>query len=279
LLNVNDDRRDEGVLDSLIPSFVLPEDGRYFIVATSCCTGESSGPYELSLDVAGAEEPNLPGELVPNLQAFFPREGQAGSDLILTLEGENFSVLGLPVGVELGGIEIPLLDSEQLSDASVELAVTIPEGASPGQQEISFFFENGGFDGIFFVAEPDFDGPDDAEPVITKPDLGEPDEPSLLLPIIVGGGVLLGLVFVTGMLGLAGWQMVLRTKTLELPVETPSPPTTPAPVVLFEHDWDTGRQSIEPASRPLRADVDIRFRLSLEQSDQTVDGDASSLHG
>jgi hypothetical protein len=196
LLNFNDDR-DEGVPDSLIPSFVLPEDGRYFIVATSCCTGESSGPYELILDVAGAEEPD---------------------------------------------------------DAA----------------------------------------PDDVEPDISEPDPGEPDEPSpgepggddivgapsLLLPIIVGGAVLLGLMFGAGMLGLVVvWRMVLRPKTPELPAETPSPPTTPAPDVRFEHEWDKGRQSIEPAGRPLRADVDIRFRLSLEQSDQTVDGDESSLHG
>jgi hypothetical protein len=92
--------------------------------------------------------------------------------------------------------------------------------------------------------------------------------------------VLLGLMFGAGMLGLVVvWRMVLRPKTPELPAETPSPPTTPAPDVRFEHEWDKGRQSIEPAGRPLRADVDIRFRLSLEQSDQTVDGDESSLHG
>jgi len=51
LLADNDDW-EEGY-NSLIPSFVLPADGRYFIVATSCCTGDFSGEYELTLERAG----------------------------------------------------------------------------------------------------------------------------------------------------------------------------------------------------------------------------------
>jgi hypothetical protein len=57
LLAVNDDWGDS--TNSFIDSFRLPANGRYIIVATSCCTAGSAGDYELILDLIAAptEEP------------------------------------------------------------------------------------------------------------------------------------------------------------------------------------------------------------------------------
>ena len=48
LLIENDDREES--INSLITSYRLPGNGRYYILATSCCTGGSSGPYELTVE-------------------------------------------------------------------------------------------------------------------------------------------------------------------------------------------------------------------------------------
>lgn len=58
-LDGNDDRGEDR--NSLISPFVLPADGPYAILATSCCTAESSGPYELMLDFNDSQAPVAPG--------------------------------------------------------------------------------------------------------------------------------------------------------------------------------------------------------------------------
>lgn len=66
LLGANDDR-EEGDTNAMIASFRLPENGRYYIVATSCCTGETTGFYELTFEpVMLVLEPNMPEEQFPD---------------------------------------------------------------------------------------------------------------------------------------------------------------------------------------------------------------------
>jgi hypothetical protein len=275
LLNFNDDR-DEGGLDSLIPSFVLPEDGRYFIVATSCCTGGSSGPYELILDLldrsarrieyAGAigYQEQVSAELMPDVVAHvWEFEGEAGDEISVAMNAlseELDPFLPLLIMGEQELEEFLSLSEDELADlvaAADERGVLlnfnddrdegVPDSLIPSfvlPEDGRYFIvatscctgeSSGPYELILDIAgaeEPDDAAPDDVEPDISEPDPGEPDEPSpgepggddivgapsLLLPIIVGGAVLLGLMFGAGMLGLVVvWRMVLRQKRRNCP--------------------------------------------------------------
>lgn len=276
LLELNDDGGED--TNALISAFVLPADGPYTIVATSCCTGESSGRYELVLDFMGGQEPDGPQPVPPELQSYTPREGQAGTELIITLQGEGLSTLGDPADVIVGNVDVPVLDFAVVDDQTLQMALFLPPETPAGEQEVSFFFENGGFDGPFFVFGPDEEEPPDGAP--PPPDDGPPSDtgpdttvapPELPWPLI--GAILL---FVA-LGGVAVWRW-LRRPPPPPPQQQPPPPPPPPPDVRFELERDPGRQTVDTGGRSLRAGVDIRFRLRLEESSQEVDEDQALLN-
>ena len=288
LLAANDDQP-EGV-NAQLPSVILPNDDRYVVVATSCCTGDSAGPYELLLEPGPSQAPGEPGGPVPILGDFFPREGQAGTDVTMILEGDNFSELGSAVSVVLGGMEIPVLGSEPVDASTVRLAIRVPEDTPLGEQPIMFFFENGTFEESFVVGEPD-GAPPGGEPGNGEPpnNTGQPGVPGTdgggtdarqppvepptfpWLPIVLGAGMFLGLLFLTGMIAPVAWRWIRPPKPIQLPTDSPPAPAPAAPAVRFERQWDPGSVSIEPAGRPLHADLDIRFKLSRGSSAQRIE--------
>lgn len=282
------ERDDDGgeANNALIPSFVLPADGRYFLVATSCCTGDSAGPYELVVDLLGVQEDPSPEptrpivtetpkppETFPELHAVFPQEGEADSELDITLEGEGFSQLGPLTDVAIGGVELPVLDFEVVSDQIIEISVLIPDDAPIGVQEISFFFVNAGFDGPFTVVEQDGGGP----VVIETPDPGIDGPPFqiLILVFLLGGAVVVGAFLVLGLTGLFAWRQ-LRPGSSTPPRE---PPEAAPPSVGFKPERDSGIQTIEPAGKPITLDVDIHFRLGIAHTVRVEEEDNQSLIG
>jgi len=280
-LTSNDDWNEE--VNSLIPSYVLPADGRYFIVATSCCTGGSSGPYELALDLISEPDSAIPEAPPPEdfprtviLNNVSPGRGQAGSELTLSLGGEGLSEIGPLWGVEISGVEISVLDFEVISDRILETTVLIPENVPTGEQEISFFFENDFFDANFFVDEPIIQA---VEPPVVRndPDVSITPTSSLpIFPILIGLLLLVGVTGGLGFVGLVVWRLIRPGK----PQEIPKGKTTNIPSlqdVRFKPDRDLGIQKIEPANGPIKFDIDIRFSLINEQSTQYIEGDEPSL--
>jgi hypothetical protein len=272
--DLNDDRAED--TNALIPFYVLPASGRYYIVATSCCTGSSSGRYELILDVMGRQEPGDPDPLAPELRSFAPREGRAGSELIVSLEGAGLSELGSPLGVAIDGLEIQILDFVLVNDRRLDMAIFIPEETPLGEREISFFFENAGFDGPFVVFEPQEPPEPGESPFVPQDEDPDPTipPPEPRFPIIW--------ILVIPLLGLAGGAVVwrrLRTRPSPPQPAQPPPQAPPAPDVRFELEHDPGRQSLDTGGQPLRPDIDIRFKLRLEESTQLVEDDDITLTG
>jgi hypothetical protein len=107
-------------------------------------------------------EPDSIGE--PQLHQIFPREGELGSEVSLTLEGEGFDGLGELFGVGINDVEVPILDISDFTDQVIEVTVFIAEDVPVGEGEIAFFFENWEFFEYFYVFEADTTGPVGVEP-------------------------------------------------------------------------------------------------------------------
>lgn len=282
LLELNDDGGDD--TNALIPSFVLPADGPYAIVATSCCTGESSGRYELVLDLLGQQEPDGSGPLPPQLQGYTPGEGQAGTELVMTLQGEGLSTLGDPADVIVGNVEIPVLDFAVIDDQTLQMGLFLPPETPAGEHEIQFFFENGSLDGPFLVFGPDEEGPPDVVPPPPDEAPPPPDEAPPPPETGPGGNVpqpappwpLIGaILLVVALGGAVVWRRLRRPPSQ--PQARQQPPQSPPPDVRFKLQRDQGRQTVDSGGRSLRAGIDVRFKLRLEQSRQAVDENQTLL--
>lgn len=174
LLAFEDDREEDR--NAFVPAFVLPADGPYVIMASSCCTAGSSGPYELILDFGGAQ----------------PQVGPGG-------------------GQPLAQTAVP------------------PAPPSP------------------------------------PPERGPRVPPYFWM-------------FLVGVSGAMMWRWV-RSRLGPPATEPPVEPVPMPPDVRFKHGWDPPSHSIDSGRRALKADIDIRFRLRLEQNAQYVEGYESSLIG
>lgn len=180
LLAGNNDRGEDR--NAVIPSFFLPADGRYFIVATSCCTGHSAGPYQLALELIPRKVTVTVPPIIPELHNVDPAQGQQGSQLPLSLTGVGFSEIGILQGVALGVLEIPFEDLTLVSDELLNITILIPQDAPAGEQALSFFFENFAFDFPFLVTEPPPTETETPEPTVTEP-VGQ--TPATAVPVVI----------------------------------------------------------------------------------------------
>lgn len=194
-------------------------------------------------------EPGLSGpdqEDQPHLHGIYPEEGEVGSEVYLTLEGDGFDQLDDLDWVEISGVEIPLLDYDFISDQVIEVLVEIPEDAQIGDGEISFIFENDRFENFFFVSEAQ------APPVTIPPE--EPPYWIILLVFVVGGG------------GLIAWR-IFRPR--------PPKPTPPPANIHFKVKTDPGVQSLEFPGDSLKPNIDIRLITKVDPGDQQVEEEES----
>lgn len=145
-----------------IENFLLPQAGPYLITTTTI-SRELTLRYQLSL--MGEQATVTPEPVIPALKNVDPDQGLAGSQLALVLRGVGFSQIGSLQRVALGGLEIPVLEFTFVSDEQVQAVIAIPPKVPGGEREISFFFEEYGFDFPFSVStEPGDEGPPGEEP-------------------------------------------------------------------------------------------------------------------
>ena len=283
------DNNDWDGYNALIPSFVLPADGRYFIVAASCCTGGSWGPYDLGLGVL-SEQPPTSRLSSPELYGISPQSGRAGSILRLTLEGEGFSGIGWLSGVVIGGVEMQVLSWNIISDQVIEIAILIPEDTPTGDSEISFYFENFDFHAYFFVEPLEIEPtePSNIEPMEpqniapTEPPIttyNDPTEPSSPPPIFPALILVIGPILLLGIAGLVVWRLTQPGKPAKSPKRAPPKTAQPPPNVRFVAEKDPGTQAIEPANKSIKFATDLYFKLELDRGVQQIQLKGNRLVG
>jgi len=96
-----------------------------------------------------------PGEpRFPRIFTLDPRKGEVGTQLDLSLQGENFFALGDLKGITIGGFDLPVLNYRVESDSSLLISTFLPEDTPRGEQSIAFSFENAEFEDNFSVTAP-----------------------------------------------------------------------------------------------------------------------------
>ncbi|HSF83936.1 MAG TPA: hypothetical protein VLA49_22090 [Anaerolineales bacterium] len=111
-------------------------------------------------------EPVIAQPPPPVLGNFFPHNGQLDTELVLTLEGEGFFELGELLIVNIGNLEIPVLDYQIGSESRLEIAIYLPNETPIGEQTITIFFENAGFEDTFTVRAREAELPEQAFPLL-----------------------------------------------------------------------------------------------------------------
>lgn len=124
-----------------------------------------------------ARPPDIDQPRMPALGGVFPQEGHVETELVITLEGENLFNLGGLIGVNIGGLDIPVVNQRTVSANSMELTIYLPVETPVGDQFIAVFFENLGFEDYFLVLGRE---PEPREPVFpslhnVSPQEGEVD--------------------------------------------------------------------------------------------------------
>ena len=99
-----------------------------------------------------------PGE--PFLEWFSPQEGFADTEVELFLEGGGFFELGELLGVDIAGIDIPVVGQARESDEAMVIVVYLPPDLPSGETGIRFYFDDYDFGGPFVILERD-QGPEE----------------------------------------------------------------------------------------------------------------------
>ena len=203
----------------------------------------------------------------PVIAEVFPREGQAGSEVELRLNGEGFFELGEIGGVGINGLDAPVLDYGVESNETMFIRVRIPEETPTGDGEIDIFFGTAEYSGPFFVAEP---GPG------VEPEPGRPEE--VPGPSINFGGIIL--ILVIGFIGLLllvavpiGLIVTIRRLSRRKP-RRPDERRTPepeSPTLEFEVKVDPGVQEVEADGQPIKLEVELSFIVSADSGEQSIE--------
>ena len=96
-------------------------------------------------------EPEIDQPPPPLLSGIYPQDGQVDTEINLSLEGENLFNLGSLIAVNIGGLDLPVSSYQVVSDNLLEILIYLPGETPSGEQLISIFFENAGFENFFFV--------------------------------------------------------------------------------------------------------------------------------
>ena len=172
------------------------------------------------------------------------------TEIELFLEGENLFGVGGLIGVNLSGMDIPVLDYAIESDDAIVMRVYLPEDAPRGEQVITIFFENAGLEESFFVSVPP----------------GFPIPPGVVVVVVVVvlgvGGVLVG-------------RAVRGRRASKEKLEEESTQTEMN--IDFNVAVDTGVQTVELAEPSLTMDLNVRFELNVDTGEQSVEPDGDSL--
>jgi hypothetical protein len=195
-------------------------------------------------------EGRVSGPREPNLWGLDPQEGEVDTEIELFLEGENLFGVGDLIGVNLSGIDIPVLDYAIESNDTMVMRVYLPEDAPRGEQVITIFFENAGLEESFFVSVP--------------PEFPVPPAVVVVVVVVLVGisGVLVG--------------RVLRGR--RIPKEKPDEKSPqPEAKIDFIVAVDPGMQTVELSERSLTMDINMRFELEVDPGEQSVEPDGNSL--
>lgn len=218
--------------------------------------------YGLAILVLALSTSTAIAQEIPTLFGVIPQEGQAGSEVRLTLDGTGFQALEGLDGVFISGVEVPVLGYDIASNERIEVLIFIPEETPIGETEISFLFGNFALDAFFIVvgpgAEPLQPGPPEVPPPVEGPDWG------ILILVVVFVVVLVGTV------------PRLFRKEPEKPEKKPRREPTPA-LPEFDVRVDPGVQQIEPANQPLKMDIDLSFIVSIDSGEGHIELHQSRL--
>jgi hypothetical protein len=214
------------------------------------------------------------GSPQPVIAEVFPREGQAGTEVELRLNGEVFSALEELKGVVINGVEVPVLDIGVESGETVFLRVRIPEEIPTGEGEIDIFFGNAEYAGPFFVAEPGSGvGPGPG----TEPGRGGPEQVPPPPSISVGEIILILVIGFIGLLLLVAVPIGLIVTIRRLSKGKPKRqdekriPEPESPTLEFEVEADPGVQQIEGDGQPIKMEVELSFIVSVDSGEQSIE--------
>lgn len=209
-------------------------------------------------------EPAPVEPLMPNLRGINPREGEVDTVIQLFLEGVNFFELGEPIGVSMSGIDIPVLDYEIGSNELMVMSVYLPEDLPMGEQIITFFFENAGFEEFFFINAP----PPPEFPTTTQiPPPPAPEFPTTM--------VIVGVMVLVGVSSVLARRSKRRRKT---PTEGPrDSPIQPQAKMEFTVEVDPGTQSVELAEPLQKLAFNLRFEIEVDKGKQNIEMEGSSI--
>lgn len=191
----------------------------------------------------------------PGITQISPQQGQADSDVELSLRGEFLFELGELVGVSIAGVEVPFWDYQAVSQGSATVWIYLPPELPRGNTGIALFYGNYNFEERFNVTEAfEVDGPDE---------FGEPTGNgfSTIFIIFIGIAVVIGAVVV-----------VRVARGRKPPTEEPQErPEQPQAKIEFKVEVDPGRQSMESTRSPRSLEFDLRFEIETDPGVQSIE--------